>query len=421
MGNFYTSYTLRGPDQKSVAAVLAGRSAIVSPVQENCVVVFDEESEGQSDEVIAELASQLSGELQCPLLAVLNHDDDIFMYWLYLNGELVDEYNSTPGYFEDSDEEAAMAGPSGGDAAKLCAAFGSNEVKLVEDILRRPGLGKDGYAFAFERHEDLLSTLGISSFGAAGFNQVNAGVFPEALEGNDCIWTKDLVATSSADKSSPAPVPGYYKVSFRSVPGLKNSIPIGWAPGTWAELECRKDTLSDSFHKATNGHREKFKKLGFAEVGFKKLKDVLNPNHRDDGGVNFLDDSRRYYGQIIYNRTFFPSLKKEKEKVIIAFTAVFQNAVFSCTNNLQKLVEPLPHHKVVRIESEDVELLYQKFIERLKEYPEPPREFADLPSLQSWYDSNQIGLFEDKVRKKLWIRMSDFEVEAARRKLSRKV
>ncbi len=47
MGNFYTNYTLRGPSQQTVAAVLAGRSAIITPAREGCVVVFDERSDDQ--------------------------------------------------------------------------------------------------------------------------------------------------------------------------------------------------------------------------------------------------------------------------------------------------------------------------------------------------------------------------------------
>jgi hypothetical protein len=66
MGTFYTSYTLRGPSQQAVALALAGRTAIASPAQGGCVVVFDEESEEQNVEVIAELASQLSGQFNCP-------------------------------------------------------------------------------------------------------------------------------------------------------------------------------------------------------------------------------------------------------------------------------------------------------------------------------------------------------------------
>ena len=72
MGNFYSNYTLRGPSQQAVATALAGRSAIVTPEQEGCVVVFDEESDEQNQEIIVELASRLSGQFRCPLLAVLN-------------------------------------------------------------------------------------------------------------------------------------------------------------------------------------------------------------------------------------------------------------------------------------------------------------------------------------------------------------
>ena len=93
MGNFYTSYTLRGPSQRSVVAALAGRSAFVTPPQDGCVVVLDEKSEEQNQEVISGLASQLSQRLACPVLAALNHGENILWYRLYQSGMLTDEYD----------------------------------------------------------------------------------------------------------------------------------------------------------------------------------------------------------------------------------------------------------------------------------------------------------------------------------------
>src|SRR2546423_14770558 len=87
MGNFYTNYTLRGPSQQAVAAALAGRKATVTPLHGGCVVVFDEASDDQDQERIVELAARLSSELRCPVLAVLNHDDDILWYQLYEFGK----------------------------------------------------------------------------------------------------------------------------------------------------------------------------------------------------------------------------------------------------------------------------------------------------------------------------------------------
>lgn len=185
MGNFYTNYTLRGPSQQAVAAVLAGRAAIVTPAQVGCVVVFDEQSDDQDSTVITELASRLSRELHCPVLAVFNHDDDIFWYQLYLSGELADEYDSSPGYFDPS---AGPSAPSGGDAQKLCRAFGSASVAEVASILRKPSSGEGGYTFAVERHSDLAGALGIPLFGVgAGFRYVSDGEMPEGLDESDMV------------------------------------------------------------------------------------------------------------------------------------------------------------------------------------------------------------------------------------------
>ena len=89
MGNMYVNYTLRGVTQRAVADALSGRACIVTPAVNDTVVAFDEESEKQDVRVISSLASRLSRELFCRVLAVLNHGDDILWYQLYVNGELV--------------------------------------------------------------------------------------------------------------------------------------------------------------------------------------------------------------------------------------------------------------------------------------------------------------------------------------------
>jgi len=417
MGNFYTNYTLRGPSQRAVAAALAGRSAIVTPEQDSCVVVFDEEADEQNQEIIVELASRLSGQFSCPLLTVLNHDDDVLWCQLYLSGELVDEYNSAPGYFDAKDEDAAMAGPEGGDAQKLCAAFEANTITEVEEILRKPSADEDGYVFAIERHADLAGALGIPAFGVgASFSSFSNGELPEELTAKDLVRTKDLPVSPPLEDVWRKPVPGYYKISFRAHPKLKNSIPTGWMPSTWAELEYPEQDLSAAFRKATATHREKFKQLGFTEQGFKKLTRILNPIARDMGGINYLDGSRCHFGQLIYNRSYVPSLHSEKENLIFSFTAVFPNEVFSCTNH-SEFLEPVPGHNVVRLQSDDVVYIHEQFVHHLKQRTDSPHHFPDLLSLQGWFDSNAFKTFEYRVRRGAWVRMSDYEVAVAQRKL----
>lgn len=183
MGNFYTNYTLRGPSPQAVVERLTGRRTIVTREERGCVVVFDQESEEQDGHVIAQFAAFLSREFGCPVLAVLNHDDDILWYQLYLEGVLEDEYDSSPGYFDESVESST---PVGGDAQKLCNAFGSNAVAKVETILRKSFEDEGGYTFAVERHADLASALGIPAFGVGmGYSEVEAGELPEGLTEGD--------------------------------------------------------------------------------------------------------------------------------------------------------------------------------------------------------------------------------------------
>jgi len=185
MGNFYTNYTLRGPSQQAIVAALAGRSAIVTPARDGCVVVFDEESEEQDTEIITLLASRLSRDLRCTVLAVLNHDDNIFWYQLYLSGDLADEYDSSPGYFDPAAEPSA---PAGGDAQKICSAFGASAVAEVESVLRKSSFDEDGYTFEVERHTDLARALCIPSFGVgAGFRYVSEGELPQGLDEDSLV------------------------------------------------------------------------------------------------------------------------------------------------------------------------------------------------------------------------------------------
>jgi hypothetical protein len=184
MGNFYTNYALPGVTQSAVVAALAGRRAIVTPSVNKVVVVFDEQSESQDTAVITALAAELSAKCKCPVLAILNHDDDILWYGLFTDSKLSDEYNSCPDYFETSDESE---GPIGGDAAKLAAAFGSVDLEAIENSLRG---SDDDYTFAIERHADLANALGLPEcVVGGGYNAIEEGEIPAGLQADSLVRT----------------------------------------------------------------------------------------------------------------------------------------------------------------------------------------------------------------------------------------
>lgn len=175
MGAFYANLTLREPEQGQVVEALkrARRSSIVSPKSGDCLAVFDEQMDHQQEGVLSDLASELSKEFDCVALAVLNHDDDVLWYRLYRSAELLDEYNSSPAYF---DPTAGAAPPTGGNAAVLCNAFGKDAaVEEVQEILSK--WGPVGYIFETDRHRDLVEALGLPPMTVGtGFRDLQVGL-----------------------------------------------------------------------------------------------------------------------------------------------------------------------------------------------------------------------------------------------------
>jgi hypothetical protein len=66
------------------------------------VVVFDRACEEQDIEETDRLATDLTRDLGCVGVTVMNHDDDMLVYQVHSRGALVDEYFSNPRLFDPS-------------------------------------------------------------------------------------------------------------------------------------------------------------------------------------------------------------------------------------------------------------------------------------------------------------------------------
>ncbi|MBX9693118.1 MAG: hypothetical protein K2Z81_12085, partial [Cyanobacteria bacterium] len=167
MGNFYTNISFKTSDQEAIIEYLNDqrRIAYVSSVENGFVTVFDELCDRQDMRELTRLGQDLSEILACPGISVLNHDDDVFWYQVYHNGEVIDEYNSSPGYFSGS-----AAPPTVGNPAALCQAFGLNKVKELTEILARKEL------FASSIHGDVAYLLGLPTYSIGlGFEYIGRG------------------------------------------------------------------------------------------------------------------------------------------------------------------------------------------------------------------------------------------------------
>jgi hypothetical protein len=86
VGAFYTNLTVRGPSRESVIRAIGERPAFVSRTENSCTVVLDKSCESQDTQILSALASELSAQLSCPVLAVFIHDDDVLYYELWEKG-----------------------------------------------------------------------------------------------------------------------------------------------------------------------------------------------------------------------------------------------------------------------------------------------------------------------------------------------
>ena len=171
MGNFYTNIVLREDDVDAVAAELERmrRKAYVAGAS-NFTIVFDEVCDKQDIKELERLAAKLSGQ-HGPAFAVCNHDDDVLWYALAVGGRVVDRYNSFPSYFDEGGEE-----PEGGDAERLCAAFGRAERRTEVEALLRRHHSKIG--LEVDRHLDLCRLLELPSESVGlGYTYVSQGEF----------------------------------------------------------------------------------------------------------------------------------------------------------------------------------------------------------------------------------------------------
>lgn len=191
LGRFYTNITLKGASQEAIIASLERQSlrAVVAPTRGDMTVVIEALSEAQ-DGAVNELARDLSQELGCVALSATNHDDSVFYFQLFNDGELLDDYNSSPSHFTAS----GPTQPSGGDAHLLCDIFRMpTAVNELEQALRFEPFADgadetdDRYVFECDRHVDLVRLLGLSTNAiGAGFNYIIDGSLPEGLTLAEC-------------------------------------------------------------------------------------------------------------------------------------------------------------------------------------------------------------------------------------------
>ncbi len=142
MGSSYANIHVRSDDQNAVKRALTQINALpafVSKPKNGWVSAYPSDVESQAEDTMKQICSQLSGTVNAGVIGIIVHDSDVFLYTLAENGQVVDQYNSWPGYFDGTGDT-----PSGGKVEKLlpyCAAGTTSE--SLRKLLESGGKGLD--------------------------------------------------------------------------------------------------------------------------------------------------------------------------------------------------------------------------------------------------------------------------------------
>ncbi len=163
MGGFYGSVQVRTEERPKV---LAAADAVAKALNIRCLIgpnldgwvgVYPEGS-GQDRTIGESIAKDVGGEV----LHILVHDDDVMAYWFWLNGDLVDSYWSSPGYFNKLD--ARVQERMAGDPLAFGAIVEGKSQEFL-DILKREHHDYTMEATRLQRFMELLKIRnGVTSY-----------------------------------------------------------------------------------------------------------------------------------------------------------------------------------------------------------------------------------------------------------------
>jgi len=196
MGGHYGTIHVRTEDRDAVRSAVERlvsdrtRRFQIAPPIGGWVTVFPEHN-GQDSAVSEALAARLSDKT---LIHCLVHDDDVFAYWLFEDGRLVETYNSCPDYFGDPNPQ-----PRGGNAEALRhLLLDPTKVSELQTLL-----DSDRFDFELERQDQFAALFGLPNT-AYAYEYLQGGERDGVQRWKDFIHIPDPAPEKAARRAAAA-------------------------------------------------------------------------------------------------------------------------------------------------------------------------------------------------------------------------
>ena len=255
MGASFTNLQIRNTSSKAILAALPklmeGRG-YVSSQKGGWVTVYSEAMDEQGDET-KRLAGELSKVLKTEVFGFQVFDSDIAMYWLYRNGEMLDEFNSSPDYFEgEKDEEAGGSGGNPEIVLPLCVGGATRE--QLQEILHPA----DGYpVMAEDIVGELAKLLGMDDtramLGFTYFEEEGEDIMPDAADFEPVgvgAERKESNITEVDFQQAAAVMPDFYPLAINMLTQIWNPKYTGEMSAAFAMFGEDTDTVMNQMRDA---------------------------------------------------------------------------------------------------------------------------------------------------------------------------
>jgi hypothetical protein len=165
---------------------------LIGPVMKGWISAFPNNS-GQNEQTSLEIAKRLSHEI----FHLIVHDDDIFAYFFFRKGQLVDQYDSCPDYFRKVSPEEKLRW--------------QGRPELFQDLLTKPGTldklksllaaNRKDYTFEQERMREFVALLGLPN-ALSSYEYLDSGERDGIKGWKQFIHIPDLTAKKSAERAA---------------------------------------------------------------------------------------------------------------------------------------------------------------------------------------------------------------------------
>ncbi|MDR3636416.1 MAG: hypothetical protein P4L84_21615 [Isosphaeraceae bacterium] len=204
MGGFYGSVHLKTDDRQSVVDVLtklakrSGERFLVGPVVEGWVAVYPSTS-GQDEGVSRRIARRTRGDV----VHLISHDEDVFLYFVYRDGRLLDRYSSDPDF--SGNLSRAVRRKFAGRPVAFGHLFASPaQIDAARQILDAPDLaaGSSGQMVQFAK------CLGLSGDVMTSYDDLREGDGEDVEHWDQFIHVPDLSKKLAQERRAAAEVAG---------------------------------------------------------------------------------------------------------------------------------------------------------------------------------------------------------------------